>query len=52
MLLHLETGTYASGAGQYEITEAGLTYCEAISYRSDTSDYDFQCPTCETTFSL
>lgn len=52
MLLHLETGTCASGANRYSVLNAGRKCYRAFYYISVTPGYAFQCPTCETPFSL
>ncbi|VTT62652.1 unnamed protein product [Fusarium fujikuroi] len=52
MLLHLETGTCASGADSYFVSNVGRQCYRAFYYVSYTSGYPFQCPTCETPFSL
>ncbi|SCO08057.1 uncharacterized protein FFMR_07409 [Fusarium fujikuroi] len=52
MLLHLETGTYASGADSYFVSNVGRQCYRAFYNISYTSGYPFQCPTCETPFSL
>jgi hypothetical protein len=52
MLLHLETGTCTSNVDQSYVTQAGRSCYRAFYYRSVTPGYEFQCPTCETPFSL
>lgn len=52
MLLHLENGTCSSIADRSYVTQAGRDCHQAFCYRSVTPGYDFQCPTCETPFSL
>ncbi|KAI1032819.1 hypothetical protein LB504_006275 [Fusarium proliferatum] len=52
MLLHLETGTCTSGADRYSVLDAGRQCYRAFYYVSVTRGHPFQCPTCETPFSL
>lgn len=52
MLLHLETGTCASGADRYFVSDIGRRCYRAFHYISYSSGYPFQCPTCETPFGL
>lgn len=52
MLLHLEIGTCTSGADRYSVLDAGRQCYRAFYYVSVTRGYPFQCPTCETPFSL
>jgi hypothetical protein len=52
MLLHLETGTCASTIDRYYVLRVGRECHRAFYYISVTPGYAFQCPTCETPFSL
>ena len=50
MVLHLEAGTCGSGVNLDEITDLAFECRQSRYYSSGHSDFDFECPTCETSF--
>ncbi|KAH7308488.1 hypothetical protein B0I35DRAFT_442053 [Stachybotrys elegans] len=53
MVLHLEAGGCGSGVDEEDISDLAFECYQASKYTTgDGSDYDFECPTCETPFAF
>ncbi|KAM0415947.1 hypothetical protein ACHAPT_013100 [Fusarium lateritium] len=52
MMLHLEAASCDSGADKTFVAEVAFDCHYSDEYVSDDPDFDFQCPTCDTLFSL
>ena len=53
MVLHLEAGTCESGASSNDVYEIAFDCYQAQKYTCDDDpDFDFKCPTCETSFAF
>jgi hypothetical protein len=51
MVLHLEAGTCESGADSDRVTEIAFDCHQSEKYAcEDNSEFDFECPTCNTPF--
>ncbi|KAL3435051.1 hypothetical protein BDV09DRAFT_81993 [Aspergillus tetrazonus] len=50
MMLHLEAGTCTSGVDLDEINHLAFECYQAQSYKSSNTNFNFECPTCQTPF--
>lgn len=52
MMLHLEAGTCVSSVDLEEINWLASECYQAQNHKSDNSEFDYECPTCQTLFTF